>query len=46
MKRLISIMFLLIGLTSVQAQDVCYSILVERDSTVKAKREGLTLGAR
>ena len=46
MKKLFSIIFLLIGLTSVQAQDVSYNILVERDSTVKAKLGGLSLGSR
>ena len=46
MKKLLSIIFLLISLTSVQAQDISYNILVERDSTVKAKLGSLTLGSR
>jgi hypothetical protein len=38
--------FLLTSLITVQAQDISYNILAERDTTVKAKLSSLTLGSR
>ena len=46
MKKLFSVIFLLTCLVTVQAQDVSYNILVERDSTLKAKLSSVTLGSR
>lgn len=46
MKKLYSMIFLLTSLITVQAQDISYNILAERDTTVKAQLSGLTLGSR
>jgi len=46
MKKLYSMIFLLTSLITVQAQDISYNILAERDTTVKAKLSSLTLGSR
>lgn len=46
MKKLLFILFLFASLGIVQAQNVSYKILVERDTTVKARLSGLTLGSR
>ena len=46
MKKLLSILFLFSCLGIVQAQNVSYNILVERDTTVKARLSGITFGSR
>ena len=46
MKKLLSILFLFSGLGMTQAQDINYNILVERDTTVKAKLGGISFGSR
>ena len=45
MKKLFSVIFLLTCLVTIQAQDISYNILVERDSTLKAKLSSVTLGS-
>ena len=40
MKKLLSVLFLFTGLGMAQAQDISYNILVERDTTVKARPGG------
>ena len=46
MKKLLSVLFLFTGLGIAQAQDISYNILVERDTTVKAKLGGISFGSR
>ena len=46
MKKLLSVLFLFTGLSMAQAQDISYNILVERDTTVKARLGGLSFGSR
>ena len=46
MKKLLSVLFLFTGLSMTQAQDISYNILVERDTTVKARLGGLSFGSR
>lgn len=46
MKKLLSVLFLFTGLGMAQAQDISYNILVERDTTVKARLGGLSFGSR
>lgn len=46
MKKLLSILFIFSSFGIVQAQNVGYNIVVERDTTVKARLSGITFGSR